>query len=437
MSRLTAYIAALGAIQDQVQALVDDLQGNGLPADEYSQEPVPEPEPIPDPVPDPIPDPAPAPVPTPTPVPIPPIIGATVAVNESDLVAKVANAAPGSKIGMKDGRWNNVALSGNDVDVVAENPGAAIFDAVRVFKSNNVRVHNFTVRPKGDTLKASNNVNKFGFQSDATASATGLFGCRVYSHDDSAGHFNWTKAQWLKRMMGGVGVYGSGCTIDQFYMEGGHFGVALIGPNNTASNVRLCGISGDGGRINNSGNAMRRCYFSDFVLVDQNHADGIQAFGKLTNGKYSLIDGVELSELVILEHTQNPLNPLRANGNAGMQPFGVMQVLGFHNGPYANVNIDRVLGATGAKNGLKMVGVNGLTANQVEMYNIYTGTPQGTKSNFAAIDIRGANIKIGNSQSDAWLNSAASSLGQNGNINGSYPIVQPQWAVDLIASLPN
>ena len=70
------------------------------------------------------------------------------------------------------------------------------------------------------------------------------------------------------------------------------------------------------------------------------------------------------------------------------------------------------------------------------MYNIYQCTPQGTKTNFASIDVGGSNIQISNSRASDWLKSATALLGTNGNAKSSYPIVQPQWAVDLIAALP-
>ena len=366
----------------------------------------------------------------------PPVIGSTVAVNETDLRDKIT-ANPGKTIGMKSGRWGAFTMNGGrGVTVVAENPGQAIFDKFDVTNTTGGGLHGLSVIPRGDTLKASNNVEIYGFDLKPGVSGMTLSGLTVKSGDDSAGHFNWTQAQWLKRAMGGLQISGTNCTVDGLRCEAIRFGLALVGSGNKATNTSMVGVSGDAVRINDSNNQVIGFYGSDGVLVDANHPDVVQMFGRYnpSSGTYALMSNVLVRDFVFLEWTKNPTNPLRITQGPGQGKYGVMQGIGMHNPPYANIKLNRVFITTGLLNGVKISNVNGADLTDVTVASAYYGTPYYDRR-FPGILVSGSNVTSKNCRANQFSGGAVQA-GVNGNAVLDYSTdPTPAWAKPIIAAL--
>ncbi len=381
----------LAKIKSLAQAILDEL---AAPAHT----------PVPEPVHTPAPDQGHTPTPPvatdpgtatpPPPVPTPPVTGRTVATSASDLVAKLASLGPGdSTIGVADGFHDRCVIrgvnTGGTVTVVAENPGKAIFDRLHVESGS----AGLTFRGLGGLPKAAivpSPAREFLFMALPGSRNIRFEGGLLQGRSDADGCMDWPKADWLAWKIGAVQLRGADCAAVGITAKGINFGfeAAYGGVNGLIEDCTAFGISGDGGRINANGVTFRRNRFTDFVLIDGNHPDGIQAFGKYAGGVYELLSDVLIEDQTILEWTVRGDNPLRLNVGPGMKPYGILQGIGFHNAPYANVTIRRNKIATAHAIGMALRGINGLTLEDNICWNVDFGTAN-FDTRFPRIDATG------------------------------------------------
>lgn len=359
--------------------------------------PVPTPDPVPTPTPDPVPVPVPTPDPDPDPVPVPPVVGRTVATSASDLVAKMKALGPGNHtIGMADGHHDACVIrgvsTGGTVTVIAENPGKAVFDRLHVESGS-----------AGLTFKGMNGLPKAAIPAGKTRHFLfmALPGSRnirfegglLMGRSDADDCMEWDKADWLAWKIGALQLRGADCSASGITAKGVNFGfeVAQGGVNGSIDGCTAVGISGDGARINANGAKVTNNRFTDFVLIDSNHPDGIQAFGNYSGGKYALLSDLLIEGNTFTEWTVRGDHPLRKNPSPGMKPFGIMQGIGFHNAPYVNVTIRRNTIATAHAIGMALRGINGLTLEDNIAENVDKGTPN-YDTRFPWIDVSGSVI---------------------------------------------
>lgn len=337
-------------------------------------------DPVPDPDPTPDPDPVPDPTPVPDPIPTPPVTGRTVATSASDLIAKLQALPSGNHtIGIADGHHDRCVIrgvnTGGTVTILPENPGKAVFDRLHV-ESGSVGL---TFKGIGGLPKSSivpSKSREFLFMALPGSKNIRFEGGLLQGRSDAADHANWTKADWVAWKIGAVQLRGADCASVGVTAQGINFGfeAAQGGINGLIEDCTAFGVSGDGGRINANGATFRRNRFTDFVLIDANHPDGIQAFGNYAGGKYALLSDLTIEDNTILEWTVRGDNPLRKNPSPGMKPFGVMQGIGFHNSPYANVTIRGNKIASAHAVGMALRGINGLTLEGNTVWNVDNGT---------------------------------------------------------------
>lgn len=373
------------------------------------------------PVPDPVPDPDPTPVPDPDPVPTPPVTGRTVATSASDLIAKLQALPSGSHtIGIADGHHDKCVIrgvnTGGTVTIIPENPGKAVFDRLHVESGS----AGLTFKGIGGLPKSAivpSKTREFLFMALPGSKNIRFEGGLLQSRSDAVDHALWTKQDWVDWKIGAVQLRGTDCAAVGMTAEAINFGfeAAQGGVYALIEDCRASGISGDGGRINASGVRFRRNTLTDFVLIDANHPDGIQAFGNYSGGVYALISDIEISDNTILEWTVRGDNPLRSNPSPGMKPYGVTQGIGFHNSPYANVKIRRNRIATAHPIGMALRGINGLSLDDNTVWNVDHGTAN-YDTRFPWIDASGCVI------ASMTGNVAESFNGQASGAQVTYPV---------------
>lgn len=340
---------------------------------------------------------APDPVPPPDPVPDPPVIGSTVATSASDLVAKLKALGPGNHtIGVADGHHDACVIrgvnTGGTVTVVAENPGKAVFSRLHVEAgSAGLTFRNINGLPKSAIVPSKS--REFLFMALPGSRNIRFEGGLLMGRSDASDCMEWDKADWLAWKIGAVQLRGADCAAVGVTAKGINFGfeVAQGGINGLVDGCTAFGISGDGGRINANGATFRGSRLTDFVLIDGNHPDGIQAFGNYSGGKYALLSDLLIEGNDIIEWTVRGDHPLRKSAGPGMKPYGVMQGIGFHNSPYANVIIRRNRIATAHAIGMALRGINGLTLDDNIAENVDHGTPN-YDARFPWIDVSGSVI---------------------------------------------
>jgi len=310
----------------------------------------------------------------------PPIIGGTVATSASDLLAKLQALGPGNHtIGVADGHHDRCVIkgvnTGGTVTIVAENPGKAIFDRLHVDTGS----AGLTFKNMGGLSKAPitpSKTREFLFMALPGSRNIRFEGGLLMGRSDAGSCMDWAKSDWLAWKIGGIQLRGVDCAASGVLAKGVNFGfeVAQNGLNGVIDGCTAFGISGDGARINANGAKVTNNRFTDFVLIDANHPDGVQAFGNYSGGVYALLSDVLIEGNTILEWTVRGDNPLRLNPSPGMKPYGIMQGIGFHNSPYANVTIRGNKIATAHAVGMALRGINGLTLETNDLSNIDKGT---------------------------------------------------------------
>lgn len=340
--------------------------------------------------------------------------GRTVATSASDLATKLKALGPGDHtVGVADGHHDRCAVAGvntgGTVTIVPENPRGAKFDRLH-FGSGCVGI---TVRGIDGEAKAEVpvvNAKPYIFMAQPGSSKIRFEDTVIKTRSDADGCTRWAKADWWDWQIGGIQIRGADCAVSKADLRAVYFGVdASIGSRRALiEDVTIRGVAGDGFRVNESGTTVRRCKVTDFVRIDANHPDGLQAFGKYdpTTRKYALLSDLTLEDLSFIEWTDWQTNPLRINPDPGMGRYGILQGIGFHSAPYARVAMRRINVATCHANGVKIVGVNGLAIEDVTAWNVDHGTPF-DKANLPRIDIKGCTItSMSNLRANAFLNQA-------------------------------
>lgn len=342
------------------------------------------PQPLPEPVPEPTPDPVPTPVPVP---PAPPVVGGAVAKDVADIIAKLK--AGDKVIKVRKGNLGALALNGIATAGASIEPedddDPTVFSSVSVTKSPNIDIARFRV------------IASVGNKNDSTANyliksdgGLSLDAMTIMSRDDATDCMNWTKADWLAWAWSGIQFTGPGNYATVCSLYGVNFGLSTVAPDNDFLSNAIFGCSADGIRLNGDRCRAISNKASDFVLIDANHPDAIQAFGKYnsTAKTYADLTGLVIEDNEFTEWTVTPNNPLRAK----------MQGIGGYNGKWINASVTR--------NKIKTTSYTGITINNLingAVEDNYMGNIDKVSADCARFKVSGSGNSIARNQSPHFL----------------------------------
>ena len=143
----------------------------------------------------------------------------------------------------------------------------------------------------------------------------------LYSVENSAG---WSVLDWRKKASNGIEVEGTCSTVVNNRVKNVYMGIQMLADDGIAQGNHVTFFAADGMRANGSRLVLRHNRITDNLVVDDNHADGIQAFN---------IDGSGFTDQTL-------------DGNIIIQTTvknkphdGFLQGIGFFDGPYRRLKI--------------------------------------------------------------------------------------------------
>lgn len=375
--------------------------------------------------------------PDPDPIPEPPVIGRTVATSVPDLLDKISALSSGSAtIGMANGDHGVLDLSniniGGELNIVAENRRAAKFDSISIKRnSKDIRLTSMHVCPKDEYTKLIGLNNKYyGVTSDGTTSMIDIEDFYLQGHEDSANHFSWALDDWRNRGLGGVFLQGPNSTVKNSFAQGVRFGFNLIGANSIAENNFVDGASGDGFRVSQDFVTFTNNVAKNLVYMkDGNHPDGFQGFGKVVNGKTTLLSGLKIKGLALIEWEGT--NPSNLHWNENLNRWGIMQGIGLHSSTFKDLQIEDVYIVTPVSNGIHIGGCQNLYGRNWEVRSPLYGTND-FDTRFPKISVNASGlVDVDNISAEAF----SGNLVASNKTSPDYSKPAPSWIDDVISSV--
>ena len=143
----------------------------------------------------------------------------------------------------------------------------------------------------------------------------------LHSVDNPA---SWSELDWRKKASNGIEVEGTCSTVVNNHVKNVYMGIQMMADDGIAQGNHVSFFAADGMRANGSRLVLRHNRITDNLVVDDNHADGIQSFN---------IDGPGFTDQLL-------------DGNIIIQttakdkPYdGFLQGIGFFDGPYKRLKI--------------------------------------------------------------------------------------------------
>lgn len=286
--------------------------------------------PSPDPTPVPDPDPV---TPPPDPVPTPPINNGVNVVGAAELVTALKNAKGGETFVAKASPYGAVKLASmklpSKVTVIGET--GAHFESLQMAGCANLRFERLSVWP--DKVLAPANVGLI--HADAASSDISAAWCDVRSAVDADGYYDWDLAMWKAKVANGIFLLGQRCAIESNTMTALNFGMQIGGAGSRMTGNAIAGFSEDAIRLVGNGSGYK---IADNDVVDclsisggARHPDGFQAWSRIGNQAVGtgLLDNIVVSR----NRWREWIGPAQCAAAAIRIP---MQVIGWHNGTYAN-----------------------------------------------------------------------------------------------------
>lgn len=353
--QLKSVESQLASALETVRAMlaVPDHPEPEHPVPEHPAEPEPHPEPEtphepdPDPVPDPVPQPGnPGPAIT----------------TEAELRTALGNAKAGDVLPLA-GNFPAVTLDGiRFADKVTLKGAGATFAQLTLNNCANMRIETIKVMPPGVFTQVGG-ATPFLLKGDGATTDIEVEDCDFWGGPDAPNYLNWTLANWQAQKIGGAQFQGQRIALRNSYAMGVNFGFSVLGRDVEWTGLRVAGFSGDAFRANADNLTARDLWATDAYAIDPNHPDAWQAFGKYlgTKGSYELIENQTLEDAIFMEYS----TPTDTRGAIGAS----LQILGYHNPPYANITHRRVIAATSSFNAYS-VNSPSLTAEKVMMFTV-------------------------------------------------------------------
>lgn len=304
------------------------------------------------PTPNPEPEPEPGPGPGPAPVPGGPAIQTL-----AELMTALGNAKPGGVLPLA-GNFPPISLSGvkfSGVPVTLKGAGAVI-ERMVLAGCSGLRLDGLKFMPAGPVVTTSK-AKPYLLTGDAATNAIEVNDCDFWGASDAPHFMYWTLAKWQAQKIGGAFFLGDRISLIDSYALGIHFGFNLTGNDGEMVGLRACGFSGDafracGNRLNGRGN-----WAADAYVIDANHPDGIQGFGRSGTLSDHLFE-----DTIIMEYS----TPQDTRGAVGAS----LQVIGYHDGPYANLAFRRFVGASSSLNAYHVNACPSHTGEKIAMFTL-------------------------------------------------------------------
>lgn len=330
------------------------------PAPTPEPTPTPEPEPQPEPTPDPVPTPTPDPVPTPTPTPVPqPVPGGPAITTEAELRTALGNAKAGDVLPVA-GNFPAITLNGVKFGGKVSIVGPAIFERLMLNGCQNLRLDGLKLMPAGVFVKTGG-ATPYLLMGDGATTDIEVENVDFWGGRNAPNFMSWTLAEWNAQKVGAAHFAGKRIALRNCAALAVNFGYSAIGSDIEWTDLRIAGFSGDAFRANADNLTARGIWASDAYAVDANHPDAWQAFGTyLGNKTYELLHDQVLEDAIFMEYS----TPTDMRGALGAS----LQVLGYHNPPYANIQHRRIVAATTSFNAYGNGGAMGYVGNKVMMW---------------------------------------------------------------------
>jgi len=172
--------------------------------------------------------------------------------------------------------------------------------------------------------------------------------------------------------------------------------LSTLAPQNYFDDNTIFGYSGDGIRLNGDKCEAVRNRITDGVLINNNHPDAAQAFGKYNSATktYADLTGLVIEDNEFIEWTIRPSNPLRAK----------MQGIGGYNGRW----VDAVV----RKNRILSSSFTGMTLNNgvnATVTDNYFGHVDKVKADFPRVKVNGSGVTFERNQAPKFLMAVSAS----------------------------
>jgi hypothetical protein len=323
-------------------------------------EPEPEPEPPVGPTP-PDPDPAPPPPdPGPAPIPQPGTPGAAIT-TETELRTALGNAKAGDVLPVA-GNFPAITLSGVKFGGKVTISGAATFERLMLNGCANLRLDGLKLMPAGVFVKTGG-ATPYLLMGDGATTDIEVENVDFWGGADAPNFMSWTLAQWNAQKIGAAHFAGQRIALRNCAALAVNFGYSAIGSDIEWTDLRIAGFSGDAFRANADNLTARGIWATDAYAIDANHPDAWQAFGTyLGNKTYELLHDQILEDAIFMEYS----TPTDTRGALGAS----LQVIGYHNPPYANIAHRRIVAATSSFNAYGNGGATGYIGEKVMMWTI-------------------------------------------------------------------
>lgn len=346
---LGAQIAALDAFIAALTAPDEEPSPEPEPDPEPAPEPTPEPEPSPEPVPDPEPGPAPQPGPGPVPAPVP---GGPGVRTVAELMTALANAKPGAAIPVA-GKLGPVPLTGIRFASAVTLQGGEV-ESMTLTNCAGLRLQGMKMMPVG-RVAAAGRAKPYLLRGDRLTSDIDVIGCDFWGGSDAPNFLNWSKAEWGAQKIGAVMFDGSRIRLADNAALAVNHGYNLTGDSCELTDNRVAGFSADAFRACCNNLKARGNWATDAYAIDANHPDGIQGFDQSATLHDQLWE-----DTIIMEYS----TPGDTRGAIGAS----LQLIGFHNGPYANLTFRRFVGGSSSQNAYHVNSCPSHTAEKVVMF---------------------------------------------------------------------
>lgn len=359
--QLTAIRKHLASALGTIDVMLADAAGGtdapeAEPADPAPVDPVPE-QPT-DPVPvDPAPEAPVDPVPVPDPTPAPALPGSGTPVRGiAELMTALSNAASGDVIPMSGQfppvRLKDVRFAGQ-VTLLGKGAEIERFDMIGCEGLHLADLHLLPAGPVVTTSKAI----PYLMTGDAATTRITVDDCDFWGGRDAPNFRSWGLAEWQAQRIGAAFFRGDHIVLDSNCALGVNFGFNLTGADCEMDDNRVCGFSADsfracGSRFVGIGN-----WATDAYSISANHPDGIQAF----DGSAEISDQL-WRDTIIMEYS----TPTDQRGAIGAS----LQLIGYHDGPYADIQFDRFVGSSSSFNAYHVTRCPTHIADKVMMFTV-------------------------------------------------------------------
>lgn len=333
-ARRAALLDQIGDMQAEVSTCDEAIAALTQvdPVEPVPVDPAPvEPDPVdPAPVDPPVPDPGPGPVPAPVP-------GGPGVRTVAELMTALGNAKSGNTIPI-EGKFPAVSLGGikfSGRKVTLKGVGAEI-ERMVLAGCTGLRLESLKFVPAGAVV-ATSKAKPYLLTADAASADIDVNDCDFWGAQDAPAFMSWSLAKWSTQKIGGAFLQGARSTLCNSYALGTHFGFNLTGRDGIMENLSVCGFSGDAFRVCSSGLRAKTLWATDAYVIDGNHPDAFQGF----DHSGTLSDQV-IEDAIVMEYS----TPTDQRGAIGAS----LQVIGYHDGPYADITYRRIVAASSSQN---------------------------------------------------------------------------------------